>query len=43
VFEYDALVKLVLQGFLVVAVIRAGVQLYRLLTRRAWEPWRGDA
>jgi hypothetical protein len=43
VFEYDALVKLVLQGFLVVAVIRAGVQLYRLLTRREREPWRGDA
>ncbi len=40
VFEYDALVKLILPWFLVVVVIRAGVQFYRLLTRRAAEPWR---
>jgi hypothetical protein len=40
-FEYDAVVKLVLAMFLAIAVIRAGAQLYRLLTRRGWEPWRG--
>jgi hypothetical protein len=40
VFRYDALVKLALPWFLLVVLIRAGVQFYRLLTRRAAEPWR---
>jgi hypothetical protein len=39
VFTYDLLVKLVLQVFLVVSVIRACVALYRLLVRRPAEPW----
>jgi hypothetical protein len=39
VFAYDLLVKLVLQVFLVVSVIRACVMLYRLLARRPVEPW----
>ena len=41
VFAYDFLVKFVLQWFAVFAVFEAGVQLYRLLRRRAVEPWRG--
>jgi hypothetical protein len=40
VFQYDPLVKLVLQLFLLIVVIRAGAQLYRLFTRRPPEPWR---
>jgi hypothetical protein len=39
VFNYDFLVKLVLQCFLVVSVIKAGVGLYRMLRRRPVEPW----
>jgi hypothetical protein len=39
VFNYDLLVKLVLQCFLVVSVIIAGVGLYRMLRRRPVEPW----
>jgi len=41
VFEYDVLVKLVLQIFAVVALVRAGTQLYRLLRgTTTGEPWR---
>jgi hypothetical protein len=40
-FEHDVLVKLVLQIFAVVALVRAGTQLYRLLSRRkTGEPWQ---
>ena len=39
VFRYDAIIKIVLQWFLVFSAIRACVQLYRLLARRPAEPW----
>jgi hypothetical protein len=39
VFHYDMWVKLVLQIFLVVSVIKACAMLYRLLVRKAAEPW----
>jgi hypothetical protein len=43
-FEYDILVKLVLQVFAVIAIIRAAVQLFRLLKgRRAAEPWNAGS
>ena len=38
-FNYDRPVKLVLQVFLVISVVRACVLLYRLLVRRSVEPW----
>jgi len=39
VFHYDMLIKLLLQCFLIVSVIKACVLLYRLLVRRPAEPW----
>jgi hypothetical protein len=39
VFRYDAIIKVVLQWFLVFSAIRACVLLYRLLRRRPAEPW----
>jgi hypothetical protein len=39
VFRYDAWVKLVLQVFVVVSLIKACAMLYRLLVRRTIEPW----
>jgi len=39
VFRYDGLIKLLLQCFLIVSVIKACVLLYRLLVRRPAEPW----
>jgi hypothetical protein len=39
VFRYDAIIKVVLQWFLVVSAIKACVLLYRLLVRRPAEPW----
>lgn len=39
VFTHDVLVKLVLQCFVAVSAIKAGVGLYRLLRRRPAEPW----
>jgi len=41
VFAYDFLVKFVLHWFVVFALFEAAVQLFRLLRRRAVEPWRG--
>ena len=39
-FAYDVIVKVVLQVFAVISVIKAGMQLFRLLRRRpAGEPW----
>lgn len=43
VFRYHAVVRQVLQAVLVVMAIRSGVQLYRLVTRRPFEPWRAAA
>lgn len=39
VFRYDAIIKVVLQWFLVFSAINACVLLYRLLRRRPAEPW----
>jgi hypothetical protein len=40
VFRYDYLVKAFLKGFLIIVLIESGVRLYRLLTRRPFEPWK---
>ncbi len=42
VFTYDWLVKLVLQVFLVIALIRAAGQLYQLLRSRPADPWNAE-
>lgn len=39
-FRFDLLVKAVLKGVLALVLCGSGVRLYRLLTRRPFEPWR---
>ena len=39
VFRYDAIIKVVVQWFLIFSAIKACVLLYRLLRRRPAEPW----